>query len=143
MKILKPNFEKRGGIIPVIVQDVNSGIVLMLAYTNEECFLETMRTGDAVYYSTSRQERWKKGETSGNTQRVRYVYIDCDEDALIYKVEQKGEGACHTGAVSCFYRTIGGNKGYSGGPIINPGEQLFIEMPVVKIGWMVVDQLSI
>ncbi|MDB5204786.1 MAG: Phosphoribosyl-AMP cyclohydrolase [Candidatus Taylorbacteria bacterium] len=143
MKILKPDFAKRGGVIPVIVQDVNSGIVLMLAYTNEECFLETIASGDAVYYSTSRQERWKKGETSGNTQRVRYMYIDCDNDALIYKVEQKGEGACHTGALSCFFRTIGGNKGYSGGPIMKYDESSFFQMPVVRIGWLVVDQMSV
>ena len=143
MKILKPAFDKRGGIIPVVVQDVNSGTILMLAYTNEACFLETMETGDAVYYSTSRNERWKKGETSGNTQRVRYAYIDCDGDALIYKVEQKGEGACHTGATSCFFRTIGGNKASAGGQPKVPVLGDFIEMPTIKVGWLVVDQTSI
>lgn len=145
MKILRPNFEKRGGVIPVIVQDVNSGVVLMLAYTNEACFLETVETGDAVYFSTSRNERWKKGETSGNIQKVRGMFIDCDGDALIYKVEQKGSGACHTGAMSCFFRTIEGNAGYVGGKInITEKDELpVINMPVVKVGWLYVDQSSI
>lgn len=143
MKILKPDFEKRGGIIPVIVQDINSGIVLMLAYTNEKCFMKTVETGEAVYYSTSRQERWKKGETSGNTQKVRQMFIDCDGDALIYRVEQKGGGACHTGAVSCFFRTIGGNVGYSGGVVGDKEKLPFLDVPVVRLGWLHVDQTTI
>lgn len=106
MKILRPNFEKRGGLVTVIAQDVMTKDVLMSAYTNEECFLETLRTGVAVYFSTSRNQRWMKGETSGDKQIVRQILIDCDGDTIIYLVEQLGCGACHTKAKSCFYRTV-------------------------------------
>lgn len=143
MKIIRPDFDKRNGIIPVIVQDVNSGIVLMLAYTNEDCFIETVQTGDAIYYSISRNRRWKTGETSGNTQKVRYMLIDCDSDALIYKVEQSGGGACHTGAASCFFSTIGGNQWYSGAKNESSPKRTLIEIPTIKLGWFVVDQASI
>jgi phosphoribosyl-AMP cyclohydrolase len=102
MKVLRPNFEKRGGLVTVVVQR-NTGQVLMVAYTDEAGYLETLATGEAVYYSTSRKERWKKGETSGNTQKVVAIMVDCDGDALVYVVEQTG-GACHTGAESCFFR---------------------------------------
>ena len=101
-----PNFSKRGGIIPVIVQDVFSEKVLTLAYTDKDCFLETLGVGEAVYYSTSRNRRWKKGETSGDIQRVIAIFIDCDGDSLIYRVKQLGDGACHTKQRSCFYRSI-------------------------------------
>jgi len=105
-KIFRPNFEKRGELVTVITQDVITKEVLMVAYTNEECYLETLRTGKAVYFSTSRNKRWMKGEKSGNVQIVHQILIDCDGDAIIYLVEQRGEGACHTKARSCFYRTI-------------------------------------
>ena len=144
MKIYKPNFEKRAGIIPVIVQDVFFKDVLMLVYTNEECFLETLKTGEAVYYSTSRQKRWKKGEESGNTQRVRKILIDCDGDALIYLVEQNGEGACHTGAVSCFFRTIGGNTQFTGAKDLGEKEFLTsLDISLLKVGYELVNQGNI
>ncbi len=105
MKI-KPNFAKRGGLLPVITQDNENGEILMMAYANEEAFELTIKTGIATYYSTSRNEIWVKGKTSGDTQIIKEVLIDCDEDALLYKVIQNGKGACHTGERSCFYRKI-------------------------------------
>ena len=103
MKI-KLNFEKRGGLLPVITQDVKSGEVLMLAYANKYAYEKTLKTGIATYYSTSRNELWIKGKTSGNIQFVKEVWIDCDNDALLYKVIQKGNVACHTGNRSCFFK---------------------------------------
>ncbi len=143
MKIIQPNFAKRGGVIPVIVQDVNSRDILMLAYTNEKCFMETIKTGDAIYFSTSRKCRWKKGETTGNTQKVRRILVDCDGDALIYFVEQNGSGACHTHAYSCFFRTIGGNTWYAGAKVGKKDILPFVSVSRVKIGWAFVDQSSI
>src|SRR3989344_3905440 len=98
-----PNFEKRGGLIPVVAQDARNREVLMLAYVNKEAYQLTLKTGIATYYSTSRESIWVKGETSGNTQKIIKILIDCDADALIYVVEQEGVGACHTGARSCFF----------------------------------------
>jgi phosphoribosyl-ATP pyrophosphohydrolase/phosphoribosyl-AMP cyclohydrolase len=91
------------GLIPAVVQDVRSGQVLMVAYMNEESFKQTLESGYTVFWSRSRKSLWKKGETSGHVQAVREIFVDCDEDTLLIKVDQK-EGACHTGRVSCFYR---------------------------------------
>jgi phosphoribosyl-AMP cyclohydrolase len=99
------NFKFADGLIPVIVQDKKSGQVLMMAYANEEAIQLTLKTGYAHYYSRSRKKLWKKGEESGHFQKVGQVLTDCDEDCLLYLVEQKG-AACHTGYVSCFYRTL-------------------------------------
>ncbi len=107
--VLMPNFEKKGGLVTVVVQDKNSKEVLMVAFTNKAGFLETLATGEAVFFSTSRNKRWKKGETSGNKQIVTSVKIDCDCDAIIYEVTQLGEGACHTGKRTCFYRSVLGS----------------------------------
>lgn len=104
------DFEKSGGIVPVIVQDYTSGDVLMLAYMNREAWEKTMETGRAWYWSRSRNQLWMKGETSGHYQVVREILIDCDGDALLLRVEQRGGGACHTGYRSCFHRTIQGGK---------------------------------
>ncbi len=95
------------GLIPVIVQDEKTGEVLMLAYMNRESLELTMKTGFAHYWSRSREKIWKKGETSENTQKVLEILVDCDGDALLLKVNQKG-GACHTGYRSCFYRKLNG-----------------------------------
>ncbi len=97
------------GLVPAIAQDADSGQVLMLAYVNEEALEATVETGYAHYYSRSRDELWKKGGTSGHTQAIEDVRVDCDADTLLYLVEQRG-GACHTGAASCFYRTIDGER---------------------------------
>jgi len=95
------------GLVPVIAQDANTGQVLTLAYANEEAVERTLSGGEAFYYSRSRKELWRKGETSGNTQRVVEVRVDCDGDALLYRVEPRGP-ACHTGEMSCFFTALAG-----------------------------------
>jgi phosphoribosyl-AMP cyclohydrolase len=101
---LEPDFSKGHGLLPAIVQDATSGKVLMLAYMNELAWQTTLATGKAHYWSRSRQQLWLKGETSGHIQQVREVYLDCDLDTILLKVEQIGGAACHTGHASCFYR---------------------------------------
>ncbi|SFS37254.1 phosphoribosyl-AMP cyclohydrolase [Halostagnicola kamekurae] len=103
------------GLVPAIAQDAESGDVLMLAYVSPDALERTRETGRAHYYSRSREELWEKGKTSGHTQQVAEVRVDCDADTLLYLVEQEG-GACHTGHRSCFYRTVDGE---------NVGEQVF------------------
>ena len=98
-----PDFSLGGGLLPAIAQDVHSGAVLMLAWMNAESFAETLRTGRAVYFSRSRGQLWRKGEESGHVQQVRGIYLDCDADTILLKVEQTG-AACHEGYQSCFYR---------------------------------------
>jgi phosphoribosyl-AMP cyclohydrolase len=100
------DFEKMGGLIPAIVQDDASGDVLMLAYMNAEAFQATLETGMATFYSRSRKELWVKGKTSGHLQRSKTCYFDCDQDAILVRVEQIGGAACHTGYRSCFYRRV-------------------------------------
>ena len=100
------DFDKAGGLVPVITQDAATGEVLMMAYMNPEAFAETLRTGRACYFSRSRNRLWRKGEESGNVQEVCSVYVDCDGDALLLKVRQVGGAACHEGYPSCFYRRI-------------------------------------
>ncbi|GGM58286.1 phosphoribosyl-AMP cyclohydrolase [Halarchaeum rubridurum] len=95
------------GLVPAVAQDADTGEVLMLAYADRDALERTVETGRAHYYSRSREERWEKGATSGHTQAVEEVRVDCDGDALLYVVEQTG-GACHTGHRSCFYRTVEG-----------------------------------
>jgi phosphoribosyl-AMP cyclohydrolase len=117
------DFEKMGGLIPAIVQDDASGDVLMLAYMNADAFQATLNTGQATFYSRSRCELWVKGKTSGNLQMVKAVYIDCDQDAILVRVDQIGGAACHTGYRSCFYRQL--KKGavqIVGEPVFNPEE---------------------
>ncbi len=104
--MLRPDFVKCGGMVPTIAQDIKSGDVLMLAYMNEESYDETLKTGRAVYYSRSRNKLWRKGEESGNVQKVHGVFLDCDADTILIKVEQIGEAACHEGYKSCFFREI-------------------------------------
>ncbi len=101
------DFKKGNGLVPVITQDAKTGKVLMLAYANEEAFKQTIKTGKATYFSRSRNKLWCKGEESGNYQEIVEILIDCDNDTLLYKVNQMGNGsACHTGYVSCFYRSL-------------------------------------
>ena len=95
------------GLIPVVTQSAFSGKVLMLAYANQEAIQSTLMSGFATYYSRSRQQLWVKGETSGNKQKIIEVRVDCDEDSLLYLVEEEGP-ACHTGKQTCFYRDING-----------------------------------
>ena len=98
------------GLIPVIAQDYRTGEIRMFAWANEEAIKKTLETGFAHYYSRSRKQIWKKGETSGETQRVREIRVDCDEDVLIYVIDQEKNRACHTGERNCFFRTIKGDK---------------------------------
>jgi len=94
------------GLVPAIVQEQSTGDVLMMAWMNEASLRRTLETGRTWFWSRSRQEYWCKGETSGNRQFVREAYYDCDGDTLLLKVEQEGDGACHTGAHSCFFRSF-------------------------------------
>ena len=94
------------GLLTAVVTDAQSGDVLMVAHMNAEALKKTIESGEAWYYSRSRQALWKKGETSGHVQRVKELRVDCDQDAVWLKVEQTGEGACHTGRRSCFYRAV-------------------------------------
>ena len=99
------DFEKQGGLLPVIAQDAVSGAVLMLAYANTDAVKRTQESGFAHYWSRSRNAIWKKGESSGHLQKIVEVLVDCDNDTLLYKVHQSGP-ACHTGAPNCFFREL-------------------------------------
>ena len=117
------NFEKMGGLIPAIVQEFNTGEVLMLAYMNREAWEATLSTGKATYFSRSRKSLWVKGETSGHIQKIKEIRIDCDDDTVLLKVEQIGRAACHTGHISCFYRKVeNGEVKVTGSPVFNPEE---------------------
>ena len=105
MKISELKFDANG-LIPAIVQDVENGDILMLAYMNETSLKQTLESGFTHFWSRSRQKYWKKGETSGDVQEVKEVLYDCDADTLLVKVRQHGAGACHTGNRTCFYRKI-------------------------------------
>lgn len=100
------DFEKSGGLVPAIAQDVRTGSVLMLAYMNRQALETSLREGRAVYWSRSRQELWRKGDTSGDIQLLKEVRVDCDNDTILLLVEQKGDGACHTKRWSCFFRRM-------------------------------------
>jgi phosphoribosyl-AMP cyclohydrolase len=95
------------GLVPAIAQQHDTGDVLMMAWMNAESLGMTLAEGRMVYWSRSRRELWRKGDTSGNLQFVREAYYDCDGDTLLFKVEQEGAGACHTGARTCFFRAFG------------------------------------
>ncbi|MBN1156703.1 phosphoribosyl-AMP cyclohydrolase [Candidatus Woesearchaeota archaeon] len=104
--MMKLDFKKLKGLIPVVAQDYKTGRVLMLAFMNREALRKTQKTGKAWYYSRSRKKLWQKGETSGHFQIVKGIFADCDKDSLLIKVKQTGKTACHTGHVSCFYRRL-------------------------------------
>jgi phosphoribosyl-AMP cyclohydrolase len=108
-----PDFDKRGGLLPVVVQSVVDGRVLMLGYADREAVRISAATGRATFWSTSRGKRWTKGETSGDYLRIEEILVDCDQDALLYRVTPEGGGVCHTRApatgaarTSCFYRRL-------------------------------------
>ena len=115
-----PDFEKTP-LIPVIAQDSASGDVMMLAYMNAEAYAETLKTGRVCYFSRSRQKLWRKGEESGNVQKLHNLYFDCDADTILVKVEQVGGAACHTGFRSCFYRRVDPETGQ----VEEQGERVF------------------
>ena len=101
-----PDFSKGDGLLAAVAQDAETGEVLMLAFMNAESFAETLATGRAVYYSRSRKRLWRKGEESGHYQEVRQILVDCDGDAIVLKIRQQGEAACHPGRRSCFFYEV-------------------------------------
>jgi phosphoribosyl-AMP cyclohydrolase len=103
--VLAPKFDA-SGLVTCVTTDAHSGDVLMVAHMNAEALQRTIASGEAWYFSRSRQALWRKGETSGHVQRVVEMRIDCDQDAIWIRVEQQGAGACHTGRRSCFYRAV-------------------------------------
>ncbi len=110
------------GLVPAIAQDADTGDILMMAWMNRESLRLTAEEGHAVYWSRSRGKLWRKGETSGHQQVIRDIRLDCDEDVILLKVEQKGGIACHTGRRSCFYRTLKDGQWVSVDPVIkDPG----------------------
>lgn len=121
--MIELNFKKTGGLIPSIAQDASSGQVLMLAFINEESWRLTLQTGEVHYWSRSRQEIWHKGGTSGHVQKVKAIYVDCDDDSVLFLVEQVGGAACHTGMCTCFFRRVQGEALVSEGePVFDPKE---------------------
>jgi len=123
MSELEIDFARGQGLIPAIVQDWKTGEVLMVAYMNAESWGKTQEMGQACFWSRSRQKLWLKGETSGHVQIVKEAYIDCDNDALLLKVEQVGGATCHTGYRSCFHRRIvDGRMEIVGERVFNPKE---------------------
>ena len=121
--MIQLDFNKTGGLVPAIVQDNETGEILMLGYMNQEAFDATLSTGKATYYSRSRQTLWVKGETSGNVQLVKEIRIDCDDDTVLIKVEQLGGAACHTGHRSCFHKKVeNGVIRIVGEPVFDPRE---------------------
>ena len=120
------DFSKSGGLVTAIAQDAVSEEILMVAHMNEESFRLTVETGEAVYWSRSRGRLWHKGEESGNVQRIDSLYIDCDGDVVLMKVQQVGDAACHTGKRSCFFRRIDADS------VVDVGVQVFDPEKVYK-----------
>ena len=104
--MIELDFSKGNGLLPAIAQDYKSGRVLMLAYINQASWQKTLESGDAHYWSRSRRELWHKGGTSGNVQKIKEIYVDCDNDTVVFKVEQVGGAACHLGYESCFHKKV-------------------------------------
>jgi len=113
------------GLLPVVTVDADSRRVLMQAWVNSEALEITVSGGSAVYWSRSRGKLWKKGEQSGNTQRIVDVYLDCDNDSLLYEVDQKGGIACHTGRESCFYQKYKDGKWLVNDPVLKDPSSIY------------------
>ena len=121
--MIELDFEKTGGLIPAIAQDAESGEVLMMAYISPESWQKSLETGEVHYWSRSRRVLWHKGGTSGNVQKIKDIYVDCDNDTVLFKVEQLGGAACHTGMRSCFHlRVVGDELVKVGEPVFDPKE---------------------
>ena len=120
------DFKKGGGLIPVIIQDASTDEILMLGYMNRESWEKTLETKKASFWSRSRKKIWIKGETSGNFQEIKEIYLDCDGDTLLLKVDQRGGAACHTGHRSCFHNR------HEKGDWIEVGEKVFDPKEVYK-----------
>jgi phosphoribosyl-AMP cyclohydrolase len=120
------DFSKANGLVTAIAQDAETGEILMVANMNEESLAKSIELGEAVYWSRSRQKLWHKGEESGNIQKIREIYIDCDGDAILLKIEQIGGAACHTGKRSCFFRKL------DNGSLTDVGLQVFDPKEIYK-----------
>ena len=125
--MIELDFSKGDGLLPAIAQDYKSGKILMLAYINKASWEKSIETGEVHYWSRSRQEIWHKGATSGHVQKIREVYADCDNDTVLFKVEQLGGAACHTGFESCFHKKIDKK-----GKVTIVGERIFDPEKVYK-----------
>lgn len=113
------------GMIPAIAQAVSSGRVVMFAWMNRDSLLETVRTGNAVYWSRSRGRLWRKGEESGNFQKIRSIRADCDGDVLLLSIEQEGGIACHTGRESCFFFELNGERWVPADPVLKDPKEIY------------------
>lgn len=122
--MIELDFSKLDGLLPAVVQDYRTGEVLMVAFMNAAAWQTTLETGKATFYSRSREALWTKGLTSGNLQLVKEIWVDCDDDTVLLKVEQVGDAACHTGHRSCFHKRIGadGTVEIVGRPLFDPEE---------------------
>ncbi|MEW6527271.1 MAG: phosphoribosyl-AMP cyclohydrolase [Spirochaetes bacterium] len=122
--MIELDFTKLDGLVPAVAQDYKTGEILMVAFMNKEAFELTLKTGIVHYWSRSRKQLWKKGESSGNVQEVKEIRIDCDNDCVLLKINQIGDAACHTGYRSCFYRVVeGGDLKVDGVKIFNPEDK--------------------
>lgn len=124
--MIEPDFDKGDGLVPAIVQDAETKEVLMMAYMNRESWEATLKNGKATYWSRSRQKLWLKGESSGNVQIIKAIFIDCDNDTILLQVRQIGEAACHKGYKSCFYRKFNDED------FVTVGEKIFNPEDVYK-----------
>jgi len=113
------------GLVPVVAQDYQSGKILTLAWMNREAFLQTIKLRHAVYWSRSKQRLWQKGETSGHTQEIQDIYLDCDKDAVVLKVIQTGNIACHTGRQSCFFHRFENDRWVINSPVLKDPEEIY------------------
>ena len=118
--MIELDFSKGDGLLPAITQDYKTGTVLMMAYINRESWEKSLETGEVYYWSRSRQELWHKGGTSGHVQKIMEIYADCDNDTVLFKVEQIGGAACHTGFATCFHQKVDKN-----GNVTIVGEKVF------------------
>jgi phosphoribosyl-AMP cyclohydrolase len=125
--MIKLDFSKGEGLLPAIAQDYKSGKILMLAYINKDSWEKSLETGEVYYWSRSRREIWHKGGTSGHVQKIKEIYADCDNDTVLFKVEQVGGAACHTGYESCFHKRVDSN-----GKETIVGEKIFDPEKVYK-----------
>ena len=124
-ELLQPLRFDSDGLIPAIAQDAESGRVLMVAWMNAESLELTLREGYAVYWSRSRQQLWRKGESSGHRQRVRELRVDCDGDVLLLQIDQSGSIACHTGREACFYRVWRDGAWHTVDPVLRDPEEIY------------------
>ena len=115
----------RDGLVPVIAQEVGSNKILTLAWMNRDALRLTAERGEAVYWSRSRRKLWRKGDESGHVQSVREILLDCDQDAIVLKVEQTGGIACHTGRHSCFFLRLAGNEWVESEPVIKDPKDIY------------------